>query len=329
LLANDGFWMVVRHANLERNNLLLALHKYAHQQDENFTTEAFVHLLRHLQVFAPDTTFCLLECLSGGLLRLAAEDCSKLDITTQNTFMQGRPDILISGPAHFVIIEVKVESEPGWGQLDRYREILRERNEHHKRLILLSRYQVARDQSDKIDCHVRWHKIARTLAEVSTKVGETRSIYLIRQFLEFLIERGIAMEKVGWEFVRGVQSLVSLMDMLGDAVRAAKVKEKAGKGGAEFNGRHFTVEDTECWAGIYYAKPQLLTFEAYNVDKTKAETRGKGGWVEKYSKGFKWGKELNLESEDVHFFALSPEGQQSCLERFIVESASVVKNMHA
>jgi len=30
------------------NNLLLALFKYAHRQSENFTTAAFVHLLRHL-----------------------------------------------------------------------------------------------------------------------------------------------------------------------------------------------------------------------------------------------------------------------------------------
>ena len=30
------------------NNLLIYLHRWASSQDENFTTEAFVHLLKHL-----------------------------------------------------------------------------------------------------------------------------------------------------------------------------------------------------------------------------------------------------------------------------------------
>lgn len=320
--------MTSPHTSSAKNNLLLALHKYAHQQDENFTTEAFVHLLRHLQVFEPETASLLLGFLSGKRLRLTAEDCSRLEITTQNTFMQGRPDILVSGPAHFVIIEVKIQSQPGWDQLDRYREILSRRNEPNKYLVLLSRYPVDRDESDKVDCHVRWHRVARILGQASTQVGSTTSVYLIGQFLEFLIESGMAMEKVSWELVRGVQSLLNLMDMLGEAVRAAKVRERLKKGSVDFNGRYFAVEDTECWSGIYYSKPQVLVFEADNVDKTKAETSGPGRVQEPSQGKFKWVTELDLESEEVHFFALSPDSQQSCVQRFIVESVSAVRNMH-
>jgi hypothetical protein len=89
------------------NNLLLGLHKCAGQQDENFTTEAFVHLLRHLQIVAPDTAGSLINFLTGSRVVPTIGDCSNLKVTTQKTFMEGRPDILISGPNHFVIIEVK------------------------------------------------------------------------------------------------------------------------------------------------------------------------------------------------------------------------------
>ncbi len=137
------------------------------------------------------------------------------------------------------------------------------------------------------------------------------------------------MDKVGWELVRGVQSLVSLMDMLGEAVRAAKVKEKSGRGGADLNGRYFTVDDTECWSGIYYSKPQAILFEAYNLNKTKAEAVP-FGHVQKQSKEiFKWTNELNLEDEEVHFFALSSDNQQSRIQEFIGTNVSAVKKIRA
>jgi len=115
------FGVVQENAN---TNLLVALHKYAHHQDENFTTEAFAHLLRHLVAFDPGTACSLFDCLSGGGLRLTAGDCPTLGIKTQQTDEAGRPDIWVEGPTQLVIIEVKVESEPGLDQLDRYRDIL-------------------------------------------------------------------------------------------------------------------------------------------------------------------------------------------------------------
>jgi hypothetical protein len=230
------------------NNLLLALHKYAHQQDENFTTEAFVHLLRHLRSFEPGIACFLLDFLSGGQLRVTAEDCSELEISTQNSFMEGRPDILVASPAHFVIIEVKVESEPGWDQLDRYRELLATRAEPHKCLVLLSRYPVDPQDRKKVDSWIQWHRVARVLAQAFEQTYESTSKFLIDQFVQFLTERGMAMEKVGWELTRGIQSMLSLMEMVGEAVRAARVREKPPTAGIEFNGRYFFVDETLCWS---------------------------------------------------------------------------------
>jgi hypothetical protein len=243
--------------------------------------------------------------------------------------MEGRPDILISNSKYFVIIEVKVESGPGWKQLDRYRDILSSRNQSIKCLVLLSRYLIEPAESRKVDSYVRWHGLARTLWRALEKMRDTTSLYLTHQFLEFLIERGMVMEKVGWELVRGVQSLVSLIAMLREAKVAAKVRETKAAASGENVGGYFYVDDTECWSGIYYAKPQILTFEAYKVNKAGAEAVG-FGQVRVQSKGaFKWIRELDLDSEEVHFFAMSPDSQQALIQRFIAENVSAVRKMRS
>jgi hypothetical protein len=48
-----------------KNNLLLALHTYAPQQNQNFPTEAFVHLLRHLQIHEPPIACALFQFLTS------------------------------------------------------------------------------------------------------------------------------------------------------------------------------------------------------------------------------------------------------------------------
>jgi hypothetical protein len=247
---------------------------------------------------------------------------------------------LIKGPNHFVIIEVKVEAAPGNAQLDIYRERLQMQDGTFRCLTLLSRYPVDANEKQKVNVCVRWQAIARILDLNLAKVSEAVSIMLLRQFLEFLKERGMAMEKVGWELVRGVQALLSLMGILDEAMDSLKDIEKRERiGGTSTNGFGFLIKGTKCWAGVYLARPQLLVFEAYNVTKDAAQNAGFGrllgkddpegfGRFEKQSKGaFKWASTLDLESEEVHFFALSPDNQQRRLEEFVTISVSEVKKM--
>jgi hypothetical protein len=318
------------------NNLLLALHTYAPRQDENFTTEAFVHLLRHLQSHEPGIACALFEFLTGGKLRFEMSDCQFLLVTTQWSFTGGTPDIRITGREYFVIIEVKVESEPGETQLDRYRERLRVQHEKYKCLTLLSRYPVDSAEIQLVNAHIRWHEIARFLNQNLSKVVEPVSAALLRQFLEFLQERGMAMEKVGWELVGGVQALLSLMSILEEAMNSIQdIKKRERLSGSEHNGFAFLVKGTKCWSGIYFSRPQILVFEANNVPITKTVNLGQFlskdapdfGHFKKQTKDAKWVNKLDLESEEVHFFALSPENQQKRLEEFVSKSVSEVKKM--
>jgi hypothetical protein len=310
------------------NNLLVALHKYAHQQDENFTTESFVHLLRHLQVHDPDMACVLFSVLTDQHLLVTQDDCRTLAITTQQKHEQGVTDIIIRGPDKYVIVEVKIESQPGWKQLDRYNELLGGRPEKFTFLVLLSRFPVDPAEVEKTGAHVRWNRVARTLKDGRKTLVHSTSMFLVEQFLDFLRERGMAVDKVSWELVRGMESLKSLMSEIYEATATSKdIKKRAVGGNAQSNGIGFSIETTVCWAGIYYSKPQTVLFEAYKIARSAAE-KLRIGRVESQGKGvFKWVNELDLESEAVHFFALSPDNQQRRMEEFIREGVSAVKKI--
>lgn len=314
-------------ANPAQNNLYLGLYRYAPQQNENFTTEALVHLLRHLNLAEPNLASALLHSVTRNRLMLTPEECSNLRVTTQKAFMEGRPDILLFDSKHFVIIEAKVESEPGWNQLERYKKILANQSEPHKLLIFLTRYPADAADEKKVDHCLQWHQLVRIVEKVCAKSENPVTIYLVDQFVEFFRERGIAMDKVSWELGRGMQSLLSLMDMLDEAVIATDLKSKPRTAGVEFNGRYLYVGEIICWVGVYYSSPHLIRFEAHDITKTQAENPTVGR-PEKSSKGkFKWIDELDLESEAVHFFALAPESQQSRVHDFVSQSVAAVKGM--
>jgi hypothetical protein len=116
-------------------------------------------------------------------------------------------------------------------------------------------------------------------------------------------------------------------DRLRDAVTAANVRETKVSASSDYVGGFFYVGDTECWSGIYYAKPQIITFEAYKVNRARAEALGFGRVSDQSKGSFKWTSEIDLDSEEVHFFALSPDSQQAQIQRFITDNTSAVKRM--
>jgi hypothetical protein len=122
------------------NNLLVRLRKWVHRQDENFLTEAFVHLFEHLLAYSPKAGTSLLRRVTGDLICLEPAKTGLAHVSTQVTLADGRPDIRIDAPDCVVLIELKVESELHNKQLRRYRLALNESRCGKKGLIFLSRY---------------------------------------------------------------------------------------------------------------------------------------------------------------------------------------------
>ena len=124
----------------QTNNLLINLHRWAFKQDENFTTESFVHLLNHLLTDEPKIAIRILRKLTDDFLRLKLADVTNVQIIAQPITDLGRPDIEISIGNYLVYIEVKVESEINENQLKRYRKVLKGFEDKQTKLIVLSKY---------------------------------------------------------------------------------------------------------------------------------------------------------------------------------------------
>lgn len=239
------------------NNLLLALEKGATSR-ENFTTGAFSHLLRYLLEHDAPIAVGLLRLVTEGRLALNPEQAELVSVQAQETTEQGIPDLVVRAPGHVVVIEVKVESAVDADQLKRYRNWLAEQAGQRARattLVLLTRYPVSPQETHGYeDVRVRWCDVGEWLrTELSEKrtVQNSSSVFLVEQFLAFLKGVNMTMDQVTWELPAGIRSLMSLMNMVRQAVAAAGCIETKKSAGAEFNGTDFKDSRGRCWLGLY------------------------------------------------------------------------------
>lgn len=306
---------------MSEDNLLMALHRLAHRQDENFVTEAFSHLLRHLLHHEPGVAVGLIAFLTEGRVGIPVEEADTVTIRTQVAVDEGRPDIEISTADHLVFVEAKADSGLGWEQLPRYRKALDADERPNKALVLLTRYTSDdRQQVSVADAERRWYEVGGFLKESmeSDTCGAQVSHFLVGQFVGFLQSRGMLMERVGWEFAGGIRALWNLMKMLEEVARkqTEDVRSSIGLG---WIGYH--LEGKTGWVGIEWDEPTWLTFQSNEMsfDKAVADRLGYGEVQERKDSpcGFKWYYNVDLESEEVHFFARSQTSQMQWLEAFM------------
>jgi hypothetical protein len=304
-----------------RDNLLVALHRLAHRQDENFVTETFAHLVRHLLRYEPDVAVGLIASLTDDRVVLSPRDADTVTVRTQVTTDEGRPDIEISTADHLIFVEAKAESGLGWEQLPRYRKALDADEHPNKTLVLLTRHTTEdREQASVADTDHRWYEVGGFLKQrmASGACKHEKSGFLVSQFAGFLQARGMLMERVRWEYTNGIRALWNLMKMLEEVVHK-HTDEVIRSVGQQWAG--YYLDGKRGWVGIGWEEAAWLTFQSEEMtfDKAAADSLEYGEAREnKYSPcGFKWYYEKDLESEEVHFFARSQESQMQWLEAFV------------
>jgi hypothetical protein len=308
-----------------QNNLLVRLHKWATRQDENFLTETLAFLLEFLRDNEPEAASELISRLSGGVIVLTPQQIRGLEIRTQIIADDGIPDIELRTTEHFVIIEVKSESDATENQLARYRRILVTSGIPYTSLILLTRYPATTAGADR---YFRWYQVAEWIDQESNKYKfNAKSEFLVEQFLGLLKARNMTMSQVTWELPTGVRSMRALADMLYEAASACKLKATI-RGNTEWIGIH--LDGRQYCAGIEFSAPERLYFgtDYASVDPNAAEKLGLGAtapWQD--GDGHEWWRDVDLESEDVHFFARSKASQMQFLEQFLRENYEHAKKV--
>lgn len=308
------------------NNLLLRLHKWARRQDENFLTEAFAHLLQHLLIHEPEAAVCLLKDITD-FLTLSPKEALAVEVRTQVVTADGTHDLHLRTSKQLALLEIKSESQANPEQLKRYRKWLRERD-LPSRLILLTRYPVnLADHDEQPDTLIRWYKVAEWIERERDRCPSELGKHLMSQFLGFLTQRNMTMEQVTWQLSGGVRALRALTNMLNEVANTCGLRVQPAGDSTSLG---IWLEKKKYWIGIQYDEPETLIFQTWRskVDKDAAEQLGLEVQYELIAKGaYAWAENLELESEEVHFFALSKASQMQRLERFLHECLETVKRI--
>lgn len=309
---------------MNNDNIFLALYRWAraNQQGENFTTDAFASLLR--EMINRDSQ---LASRFLGWLCFGSERCCffgrETKVETQWTAEGGRPDIRITDRQAIAIVEVKTESNVGPCQLKHYRQIVNGESVPQKRLILLTvSFDASVGEDEKLLDHWRrWHEVEERLRE-STSCDRVVQ-FLIEQFTSFLKGSGMAYDRVEWQYIDGVKSLVDLTQMLVEACNQAGVSLAANPRLAWGDGNPWLglcTAGNKFWISALLKRPELVRFRFNNPNADDIKLNAVTNW--KKADGV-WERSLNLSSEDVYFFSRSKKHQVDVLANFIKEAHDV------
>lgn len=304
----------------EGPNLFARLHKWAVRQDENFLTESLGVVLEQLLILAPGVGTRMVGRLTGGLIDRPAEDAGSIAIRTQVETESGRPDLEVSAPHRLVWVEVKAESALRTGQLEGYRVLLGAKGIDQTHLVLLTRYPEVYSSGDsRPDLEVRWYELAEWLETEMSAVAAAGEVatFLARQYLAFLRTRGMTLTQVGKFMPEGLRALGDMLNMMFEAAAACKISAKISAG-RDYNG--ISLDGAKYWLGVNYVEPEKLWFGTrLRIDPDAAAQLGVGevsqeNWV---PGRYRWWCAVELNSEDVHFFARSKVSQMQWLEGFL------------
>lgn len=106
------------------NNLLVALSRWVSGQQENFLSDAFVHLLNLLAQQMPEAFAMAIKKITNGAITPTVETAPNFIVASQIFTSEGTPDIEISGPNAYALIEVKDESPVDEKQIERYTRLI-------------------------------------------------------------------------------------------------------------------------------------------------------------------------------------------------------------
>lgn len=275
-------------------NVFSSLNRYAHRQEENFLTESLAYILEVLLLREPLSLQHIFNLLAGLDVTI---DQQELRIITQESTETGRPDLVLEQIKEFtVFVEIKHDSPLGVEQLEHYLEELTLRPGAYHQLVLLTRSRHSMRQTSLDPQEYRlvcWYQIAGLLSELP--MTDPVPIYLVDEFLSFLEEKEMSMEKVEWEYIRGVPAMRHLANMLGTAIAETlpdmSVTKTAGWS----------------WIGYYLAEDFFIGFR-YNDNMQIVVENDRGN-----KPSLK--KTLNLEKS--HFFALEAGEQLETLINFV------------
>ena len=168
-------------------NLLVRLHRLAHRQEENFTTEAFAHLVQHLMEAEPRATARVLDWLTDSSFFSEPGVSAPPTIRTQvHLGEHGIPDVRIEADDLEVIIEVKLGAGLGLEQAGPYAEALEKHGKPRRKLVALVGSPPSVEQRPAGMVVRTWGDLGVKLREETREPSSPLTHHLVEQFAAFL-----------------------------------------------------------------------------------------------------------------------------------------------
>jgi hypothetical protein len=306
--------------NDRADNLLLRIRKYA-AIPENLLSEAFANLLRQIAEERPSEASKIVGKLTDGAIDVPEGEWDRVVISTQiSADANNYPDIEIRNNDFICWIEAKDGGEPEENQLQRYHRLLDLRPETSKTLVSLTRSRILPVELPLLGPAVGWSQVAVWLNDALSGDSDVNPVvdYLITEFLNFLGGIDMTVDKVGFELISGVQQLRNMQSLVREALELESGVRPHSAGSMDT--LSYFVPDangTMAFAAIlYFNKPESLGFEAHDGFISTSSNWGDDWDVSR--KGWRK-RELDLEAEEVHFFALSVSSQTALVRQFLRE----------
>ncbi len=294
-------------------NIFSALAKYNSAIDENYLTESFVFVINSLLARERPIGLEILTRLCVENNEFSFDANEGISVSTQETTEQGTPDIKVSSPDKLIYIEVKHDSPLGPQQLARYRKALESSTATIKHIALLTRFAIDfEEQEERPYKHIRWFEVYNWLTNARTKTKDPISGYLIESFKSFLEVKQMSLQKVEWEYIKGVPALNNLVTMLEVAIQGASVPIYSKSAGWDYKG--FWLDNKKYISVIYYDNHLLITFEIADKLKYNKALLKKPSYELREGRDRLW---FRLPLEDIHFFSLDKDRQLEEITKFV------------
>lgn len=298
---------------MSNDNIFTALGRYNSASDENYLTESFVFVIKTLLLGERSIGIEILTQLCVKNNEFSFNIGEDISISTQETTEQGRPDIKVSSHNKLIYIEVKHDSALGDQQLERYNKDLESSEKPIKHVILLTRFAIDLKGQQEPYKHVRWYEVFNWLTRARNKVKDPINTYLIDSFTSFLEGKQMSINKVEWEYIKGVPAFINLMNMIEVAIQAASLHIYKQAPATDAWG--FYIEGNKIWCGIGYNEPLVVIFwmdkKAFDENKLIDKPIYPRGKDDKEAIRFR------LELEDKHFFSLDKDKQLEEITKFV------------
>lgn len=300
-----------------------SVYRWARRQGENFTTDAFVYLLKELLDREPPIARGLLSwlCFGDANPNAFANLCAR-HIDTQCRDEEGTPDIWIRTSDTLVLIEVKKGRDLRRGQLRDYRQLLNRALQNQcartGALVLLTAYRATFEPDEKPDQERRWSDVERWFEK--NPASGTVPQFLVEQFIRFLRGQVMTIEKVEWQYVEGARSLSRLTAMLAKACENLGV---AVEKGSAHGHQGWYIKGEPFWLGVYLNQPDSLVFEYTKDDAQAKKELTDRAWQLLDNKNV--ADVFKLTGERNYFFAREKDSQLKAIEDFVKKAYDVGK----